>query len=421
MRTRSGIALALLALLRLAPGLAPGARAESWCALPLEVHEWGVFVIGADGRATATPDLPSYFHRPGDHGAASRPMAVRDLPADSGVRTLPIVHFYAPRGGFGDTIPVGIEVGFAGADAAVWFPRVDRLRTLADASTPEALLGRARVLADRALRIVGTRPVQAEPPADPTRQLVWDRLELTRAAPPGTPPAAADVPWVARARALDALWVSAPGESERFVFYEATTREPAALVLSRGPTWSPTRRHLLVENRGRHPVHDVFLIHREVGREVGREAGREAGRVYVVELATIPAGQTAGLVLDDHLVPPGELAARTRDRLRDLLIDHASPEPPTQYDMERDDCVMGRDPALPFERAAGHRLYRDEIDLLLEVWAARFFEGQGTRVLYREDTAHLDEVMPLSIYTDMYHVVRLRRASLALLDGVVLP
>ena len=55
------------------------------------------------------------------------------------------------------------------------------------------------------------------------------------------------------------------------------------------------------------------------------------------------------------------------------------------------------------------------------VWSERFFEGPGTRIVYREDTSYLEQVMPLSIYTDMFHSIRLHRAGLALWEDVALP
>ena len=82
---------------------------------------------------------------------------------------------------------------------------------------------------------------------------------------------------------------------------------------------------------------------------------------------------------------------------------------------------MERDPAVPVEHAAGYRLYRAEADLVVQTWGARFFDQPGTTVVYREDEAYLDQVMPLSVYTDMYNYVVLHRAGLALWEHVALP
>jgi hypothetical protein len=79
----------------------------------------------------------------------------------------------------------------------------------------------------------------------------------------------------------------------------------------------------------------------------------------------------------------------------------------------RDDCVMMRDPAIPTTTAEGHRLYAHEVDAILDVWAGTFFGSPGTTIVYREDPAYLDRAMPLSIYTDMYNHVKLRRLGLA--------
>ncbi|MCC6622563.1 MAG: hypothetical protein IT385_14970 [Deltaproteobacteria bacterium] len=360
----------LVAAALLGAALPSPTSAKSWCAYPLHVHEWGVHVFGGDGAARAESGLlPTWFAGPGKTLAAAPRVPVRTLPADSGVRDLPVVHFYSPRGASA-TIPVGLEVGFTQGLASTWYPDVDLLR-----------------------------PRGAAP------QLVWERLDLGPA--PALTPAATDVPWIREARALDALWVQAPGASERFVFYEATTSERVPLALRRGATWGPGRRHLELHNTGRHAVHDLLVVH------------REGSTVFVFDAATIPAGKSAGFVLDDHA--PRDVRAATRGALVDALVDHASPVAPTTYRWDHDRCVMMRDPAVPVTKADGHRLYRAEVDLLLGVWGERLFDRPGTTIVYREDAAYLDEVMPLAVYTDMYNYVVLRRAGLAVWSDVPLP
>ncbi len=377
------------------------ARAESWCAYPLWVHEWGVHVFGADGAPAAGPALPDHFHTPAKPGAPdARGPAVRTLPIDSGMRALPVLHFYA-RAGLSSPIPLGLEVGFGAGDATAWFPEVDLLRAAADANGPAALAARLQLIALRhAPPATGRAPV----PPDPTRQLVWSRLDLTpeptRAPPPTT------AAWVADTRKYPSLWVNGQRESERFVFYEAKTHERPLIRIQRASDWSPTRRHLALHNVGTDPVYDVFFVH------------REGTQTFVFYAPSIPAGQSAGLLLDDHAVTARDLTAATTDRLRTALVDQTAPQPPKDDRWDMDHCVMGRDPALPFERAVGHRLYRHEIDTVLAVWGPRFFAQPGTTVLYREDIALLDRVMPLSLYTDMYNHIVLRRLGLALWEHV---
>jgi len=159
-------------------------------------------------------------------------------------------------------------------------------------------------------------------------------------------------------------------------------------------------------------VHDIFFVHRE---------GRAA---WVFQIPSIPAGRSAGFILEDHALgasPPGSAADSPIGALRQALVDPVLSAPPDPNVWPGGECIMGRDPAIPFERAEGHRLYAAEVDLILGVWAERFFERPGTSIIYREDTAQLDEVMPLSIYTDMFHHVVLRRAGLALWQDVALP
>lgn len=396
----------LVVLVVLAAALAPTpTRAEMWCADPLWAHEWGVLVHGAGGATrTSGPALPAYFH--GQPGAPSGPVSpVREMPVDGGERALPVLQLYAPRNW--RPVPLGLEVGFAEGEASRWFPQLDARRTASDANGPSARAERARLVAAREARRSGA--VTSPLGRDPTRQLAWDRLTLD--ASPAHTLATTATPWVQRLRGLtDALWVNGASESERFVFYEGRTRETPAIRLERGPTHAPGRRHLILRNVSAHPIHDVFLVH------------REAGAVFVLSAASIPAGRSAGFVLEDHAVAPADLAVRTRHALRDALVDPHESAPPSDYHWGgASGCVMQRDPAIPVERAVDHRLYAAEVDAILEAWGARFFDAQGTTIVHREDTARLDEAMPISLYTDMYHFVVLRRLGLALVEGATLP
>ena len=117
------------------------AWAASWCATPLVAHEWGVHVVRVDGGKPASVPLPSWFHHTLDpiaqassepassEPASSEPASpepVRDLPADDGIRLLPVVQFYlAPEDG--PRAPVALEVGFRDGEASSWWPAVDRL------------------------------------------------------------------------------------------------------------------------------------------------------------------------------------------------------------------------------------------------------------------------------------------------------
>ncbi|MCB9594602.1 MAG: hypothetical protein H6719_17850 [Sandaracinaceae bacterium] len=398
---QGAFALALLALAALVP---TRSRAEMWCADALWVHEWGVQVFGSGGArrtSEAGPTLPGYFHA---QAGATSPSGspVRHLPVDSGMRELPVVHFYAPTNW--RPVPLGFEVGFTQGEATRWYPQVDVRRSGADANGAAARTARARLVAARSARSNGT---QTALPGDPRAQLGWDHLTLSER--PAHPPASTSVPWVTRARGFDAaLWVDGATESERFLFYESQTRETPALRITRGPTYGAGRRHVLLENTGAQPIHDVFLVH------------RERGRVFVLHAPTIPAGRHAGFVLEDHAVPAAQVAARTRAALRDRLVDAQQPAAPSSFEWR--DCVMMRDPAIPFEAAEGHALYAQEVDAILDAWGPRLFgRGNGTTVVYREDVAYLDEVMPLAVYSDMYHFARIRRLGLALMENAALP
>ena len=60
-----------------------------------------------------------------------------------------------------------------------------------------------------------------------------------------------------------------------------------------------------------------------------------------------------------------------------------------------------------------------EVDALLAVWGKRLFKAEGANIIYREDPEALDRLVPLSIYTDMHHFVKLRRLGLVLWEGAL--
>lgn len=375
---------------------AKAAQAESWCATPLFAHEWGVQVFAGTGvhHEQPTVTLPAYFHTRGPVDA-TKLARVADLPADSGIRKLPLLHFYAPES-HAETIPLGLGVGFTLGAAKAWFPQVDVLRNANEANdaasqTMRAALERARSL----LTVTGPRPAL---PDDLTRQLQWNNLTLS--AQPAGAPSAAPERWVGQARQLArALWVARGKEAERFVFYEAGTTEHVALQIKRGPGFSHASRQYVLENPTPHPVHDVVMVHRE-------------GAARLVAFAPlIAAGSSVTIVL-----AAGSLDA-TRDALRSRWIEPNSA--PARGGVPS--CVMRRDPAIPIEKSSSHRLFAEEIDLLLATWAGELFEQPGTTIVYREDVGYLDKVMPLSLFTSMYHYVVLHRLGLAVWQNVVLP
>lgn len=386
------LALSLLALALFA--FIPGrVSAESWCAAPLHAHEWGVQAFSRRGEPLA-PAISDHFHRRGP--TDPRPTSpVRNLPPDTGERALPLIHFYSGGTLTSGPIPIAVEVGFSEGDAWAWYPQVDELRSATVANGRAARQAREALLRRRAA--LGRNAPRVGLDGDPTAQLVWNALSLTPA--PTHRPVRPSSPWVQSLRDFGALWVNGTTESERFVFYEAATTERVPLVVTEGDRHRPGHRHYVLENRGAHAVHDVFVTR------------REGSRVFVFFAPSIPAGRSAGFVLESHEVT--DIHAATRARLRERLVDADAPTPPTSLQWSRDDCVMMRDPAIPTTTAEGHRLYAHEVDAILAVWAPTFFDQQGTTLVYREDLAYLDHAMPLSIYTDMYNDVKLRRLGLA--------
>jgi len=385
------------------------ASARSWCAQPLWVHEWGVQLFDGEGTSAGPPPLPEYFHTTGPTSVTAHEM-VRDMPADSGIRTLPVVHFYT-SGSWANDVPVAIDVGFTEGAAAAWYPQVDVLRPAEDANSASAAVNRALLDGLRVSRppVFRVPPTATPMPADPTAQLSWESLVLTPA-PRHDARSAGSVDWVDDLRGLDAMWVNNHSESERFLFYEADTSERALIELSRGETWASDRGHYLASNLSEYDVHDVFIVN------------REGDQVSVFFAPRIPAGSSAGFLFEDHQLEPDEVGAGTREALKARLVDRANPDMPTDYSwFEGGECVMMRDPAVPETAASGHQLYSAEVEAILDVWSEAFFEQDGTTILYREDIAYLDAMMPLSVYTDMFHYPVTQRLGLGLVQNVVLP
>jgi hypothetical protein len=380
-------------------GGASEANAKMWCAHPLQVHEWGVqvFSAGAGQRVTADAIPPYFYTQAVPSTLVAKP--VRALPNDMGDRRLPVLQFYSDDADSGP-VPVEIEVGFSQGAASAWYPQVDRRVSAEEANGAGGQAARAALLKLRAERMVPGAQVDRMPvpPSDSSRQLFWDALSLTN--PPVNAPTATAIPWVGRLRNSNSLWVNRGAESERFAFYEARTTEQPMVRIEPGPWTWPWRRSVTLHNISPFPVHDVFLIQ------------REGGLVYIFNTPTIPSGATATLVVEEHLVPAAEVDSRTRDVLRKQLVQGPIPS---------EECVMERDPALPVETAEDHTLKAEALEVLLGVWSERFFNQPGTTLVYRESEKYLDVSMPLSIYTDMYHHIRLHRAGLALVEGLTLP
>lgn len=326
--------------------LASAALAKSWCASPVVAHEWGVLALRPGGGVSVPAAVPDWFERSGVQPVAAP--KVRDLPADSGIRTLPVVQFWRGDGRAGP-VPVAVDVGFSLGAATVWWPPVDALDL-----------------------------------ADPRRQLRWEALTLDDA-PGGA--AHADAPgWVAALRATEALWVTRGPISERFVFYEGRTREAPAVVVTDGPT-GPTFR-----NGGDWPVHDLWVV--RGGRAYGLPTLGPGEEAEAAEVRAADAGWRVDVVRG-WVDPAGHVLAERR--------------------AGGEGCVTMRDPAVPTTKATGHALYAPEVDAMLGAWGERLFSG-ADHLIYREDPAALEQLMPVALYTDMLHWFDWRRLSVVLVE-----
>jgi len=374
-----------LALILTTPALPSSAAAGLSCTWPLWVHEWGVHVFDGGGSPIASGLIPDFFYRDGP--SRPRPTAVRDMPRDNGLRELPVIHFYSPATA---AVPVGVEVGFTQGAATTWYPDVDLRRPAGAIAGPLSKSSWAMLTGRQ----------------DSNRELVWDRLELT--ATPTSPAALTQSPWITQARAIpQARWVNRANESERFVFYEGSTSEEVPLTITRSARYSAKARSYVVTNAGKHPIHDVMIIH------------REGPIARLVTIRSLAAAASAPFTIDGPHQP--KLVEKATAYLRDALVDPKMPTPPDPNALPAGSCGIHDNPGIPFDTAADHRIYRGEVELILDTWRPRFFEADGTTIIYREDAATIAEAMPLSIYTDTQSYAVIHRAGLALWQNVLLP
>ena len=389
--------------------------AGMWRPQTLVVHEWGVnYYDWAKGVAVAQK-MPDFIYTDKAPGRSVRVPALRvkDMPPDSGVRTKPVLYFHA-EGYSNRAVPVAVEVRFAYGNANAWWPQVNVYRTpdqVADAKAVDWDAWRKQQEKERMTR----RPPKI--PDDKRFELSWHHLTLSKSLPKGVTLSGADLPdnhWVKVARQVDSHYVSNGKEVEKYLFYEGTTtRTPVVTVLA--PEGRGKTHHVV--NVGDHPIYDVFAVYRDGKR----------GQIWTRYLAVMPpvpripkkaftwgheVPQIVSLpLLDSDIMPAGDpvskkkFATRTTERLVEAL---------TSGQHLAFGCRGMRDPADHQPSTVTHQLYHDEAVALEAIWHEDFFEAEGLTIIYRESPAHLDEAMPLHIYTDMFHYVKLSRCGLVL-------
>ncbi len=134
----------------------------------------------------------------------------------------------------------------------------------------------------------------------------------------------------------------------------------------------------------------------------------------------IPACKAGPITLEP--LDPKTARATLDSRLITALTTAPTHEQPTAHPLPSIEpgCIMGRDPAIPTETSVSHTLYAPEAQAIASIWGVHMFEQPGLTIVYRESPAHLDEVMPLSLYSDMYHNITLHRAGLVVQSGLPL-
>lgn len=431
--------LAILALfITLVLPLACRSQFMWWGPEPLTVHEWGVHSFDWANPTATPPAVPDFMYTRDKPGMAVPRVGERakDLPVDSGERTKPILYFYLPPAM--DSALIGVEVRFAFGNAGAWWPQVNLYRTPGQVANAQPF----DVLQWRKAHPFYNEP-KLKPPDDERFELVWQRLTLSKTAPPETrlapalpnpvehltPASAFD--WVAKARNVkDVAFISNGKEADRFLFYEGQTREtPALAVLPFGGNNNafpfnnrlglgeaePKPAEYYLVNVGDFPLYDVLVIYRDSKHGVRWSQ-------YLPELPAVPTSkddlrnfghevpQIAGVKLPDFTAPAqkappadADFQQRLRGLLQDTLTSGAQINP---------GAPLPRDPAIPQPPTKMSVLFPDEATALLDIWQGDFFRGEGLTVLYRESPAYLDQAMPLQIFTSNANYVLLSRCGL---------
>ncbi|MCD4823552.1 MAG: hypothetical protein K8S55_03020 [Phycisphaerae bacterium] len=406
-----GLAVAVVAI------TAQSAAAASWVAQPLTVHEWGVNEFDWSGRlGDPLEGLPAFIYTDKSPGKSLPAPAqkVKALPPDSGCRAKPILYFY-PSGGR-DNVPVGVEVRFAFGYVNAWWPQVNVYRTpkqVAAAKPVDWVTWRKKHS-----QLPFARGKTLEIPDDKRFELVWYDLKLTKKLPKGLSLPGTKLPkdhWVKLARQPDSRYVSNGKQVEKYLFYEGATREvPAVTILP--PNQLDKRYHIV--NTGEFPIYDVLVIYRDKDRQWTK---------YMAVLPPVPAAkkripgwghdvrQITSLPIPDFAKLPAdkvmgdeEFRRRTSGRLVEALTIGG------HYTGTLYGGPYLRDPAAPQPPTKMHHLFKAEAEALEKIWRKDFFQSGGLTIVYRESPAYLDKAMPLNIYTDMHHYIKLSRCGLVL-------
>jgi hypothetical protein len=417
-------------LLVLVLGAGVATSGGMWSPQPLYVHEWGVNQFDWSAVKQPAPDFPAYMYTDEKPG---KPVPVKgqrtkDLPPDSGIRKKPILYFY-PQWKPSKPVPVGVEVRFARGRAWSWWPQVNTYRTPAQVAKAKPV-DWAAWKKKHAQRRWGAKlpPV----PDDKRFELVWSRLELSKELPKEAKLPGAKLPadhWARVAREVDAWYVSNGKECERYVFYEGRTREVSAITILPPGTWimgtyRAGKDYLLV-NTGEYPIYDVFVTYRKdkllwttyIARlsptRVPKPGSSKALARGTAPLTALRIPDFAKTPLKKS-VAAAEFKVRTSGRLVEALS-AGQPLPGGKAALS-----YIRDPADPAEASQTHLLYPKEAAALEKIWRKDFFESEGWTIVYRESPAYLNAVMPLNVYTNMYHIPVISRCGLVLNSNVPL-
>ena len=418
---------------------------------PLYVFEWGVNGYDWSASKRTLPELPGFIYtpqRPGTQlGELAQGAKVRDhalplsqvqpwnvIPHNGGIIFKPLL--YVKTKSKQKSIPLGVELKFEGGDAVAWWPQAHIWRTpeLKPASKPVSKPV-SKTETNHSTALAGRfRPLTSPLPQDPSMELEWQWLDLTKQKPEKLTFKGLDLEndhWIQQARKVDSLWISNKKEAEKYIFYEGTTTDlPDIAVVHTGKNLADCQ----LLNTSCHALHDVFIIYNKDGKRsvhylpqllpfYAQDAtGAHPDAVRNVSLTKI-IGSAKELSNKEHTTLTKEKLAKVlspEKKVAEIFSRFANPPLKSKVKNNSDLTQYSWMLSAPqyVTTATDSALTPDLANSLAEIWDKEFFHSEGLTIIYRESSQQLDQRIPMRLCTDARHGIIFSRCGLVLNSNI---